>query len=158
MVNWIAKLFTKIVVWIFSEWIIASAWALSCHNGPCSKCVCVWLHWTRGKWHRVFYKYVPIKKQEILCDTPPWPAYADVGYASQPPIPCHVPIQIIPQQDSSAWAETPITRTVSVNYQPYLGFWFHKWLNEMGFLLAAKSEGFILWQGLPLEEGQNKYF
>ena len=70
--NWIARLFTKIVVWIFPEWIIASAvWALSCHNGPCSKCicVCVWLHWTRGKWHRVSRKYGRTKKQEILCHT-----------------------------------------------------------------------------------------
>ena len=112
MVNWIARLFTKIVVWIFPKWIIASAaQALSCHNGPCSKCVCVWLHWTRGKWHRVSCKYVQIKKQEIFCDTPPWPACADVGYASQPPIPCHVPIQIIPQQESSAWAGTPHPRS-----------------------------------------------
>lgn len=70
--NWIARLFTKIVVWIFPEWIIASAvWALSCHKGPCSKCicVCVWLHWTRGKWHGVSRKYGRTKKQEILCHT-----------------------------------------------------------------------------------------
>ena len=149
--NWIARrLFTKIVVWIFPEWIIASAvWALSCHNGPCSKCicVCVWLHWTRGKWHRVFRRYGRTKKQEILCYTQVWPAYA-----SQPPIPCHVPIQIIPQHKSPVPGPGPFTCRASVNYQPYLGFGFHKWLNdETGFiLLAAKSEGFILWQGLPL--------
>ena len=44
---------------------------------------------------------------------------------------------------------------VSVNYQPYLAFWFHKWLNEMGLLFAAKWEGFILWQGLPLRDKIN---
>ena len=46
---------------------------------------------------------------------------------------------------------------VSVNYQPYLAFWFHKWLNEMGLLFCRQVGGFHFMARSSIKR-QNKYF